>query len=164
MIRKNLESRRRIPFIEDERGRIGRVAEANVICQIFVPRKLRQLLLHLAHYTPLAGHSEVIQQFYSMRSQWYCPSIIVDIRSVSQQCHPCARERIRIRSHQAPLKLFRPTKPLKFIAIDILGSLPRATSGYRFILAITDRFSKLTRAVPPRSIKALPAAKALVQD
>ena len=89
--------------------------------------------------------------------------MIADIRNVSENCSACGKERLKLRSHQAPLKLFKLSKPLEFIAIDTLGPLIRASDGQRYIVAITYRFSKLTRAIPLRSIKAFPVAKALVQ-
>ncbi len=142
-IRRELDGCRNTPFIEDERGLIIRVAEVDGICQIFVPRKLRQRIFHLVHHTPLAGHPGMTRQFYTMRSEWYWPAMIVDIRKVSQHCHACTNERLRILSHQAPLQLFRPKRNLESIVIDILGPLTRSTSGHKFILVITDRFSSM---------------------
>mgnify|MGYP003561719933 FL=1 len=46
------------------------------------------------------------------------------------------------------------------MAMDILGPLPKTEHGNRFLLVITDRFSKLTRTVPLRTITALVVAKA----
>jgi transposase InsO family protein len=42
----------------------------------------------------------------------------------------------------------------------ILGPLPKTEYGNRFLLVIFDRFSKLTRTVPLRTITALGVAKA----
>jgi hypothetical protein len=44
--------------------------------------------------------------------------------------------------------------------MDILGPLPKTEHGNRFLLVISDRFSKLTRTVPLRTITALVVAKA----
>jgi hypothetical protein len=44
--------------------------------------------------------------------------------------------------------------------MDILGPLPKAEHGNRFLLVISDLFSKLTRMVPLRTITALGVAKA----
>ena len=49
------------------------------------------------------------------------------------------------------------------MAIDILGPLTRTTTGHRYTVVVTDRFSKLTWAIALRSIGALPVAKALVK-
>ena len=67
VLREIIGKRREMPFIEDERGLLFRVAEADGILQVFVPQKLCQRLLHLAHHAPLAGHPGITRQFYTMR-------------------------------------------------------------------------------------------------
>ena len=62
------------------------------------------------------------------------------------------------------MKLFPATKPLEFVAIDILGPLTRSRNGYRLLVVITDRFSKLTRTVPLRSVTALLVAMAFCDN
>lgn len=56
----------------------------------------------------------------------------------------------------------RPVSTLEYVAIDILGPLIRSSAGFRYVLAITNRFSKLTKTVPLRSITALAVSKANV--
>lgn len=50
--------------------------------------------------------------------------------------------------HQKHLRLFPASGPLEFVAIDIRGRLPKTKKGNLFVVMATDRFSKLTRAVP----------------
>ena len=149
-------------YKEDERGLIVRIAPIDGAVQVFVPRELRQRVLFLAHHTPVAGHPGVTRQFYTMRQEFFWPAMAADIRSTSLNCHACAQERVKLRSHSAPMKLFPAKAPLEFVAIDILGPLPKASDGSRFLLVITDRFSKLTRAMPLGSITALKVARAFV--
>ena len=58
------------------------------------------------------------------------------------------------------MKLFMAEKPLEYVAADILGPIPRTKHGKRFILVVTDRFSKLTKTEALRSITSLSVAKA----
>ena len=127
--------------------------------QIFIPKNLRARALYLSHYTRTAGHPGVSRQYYTMRQSMYWPSMMLDIQKQSRNCCDCGRERVKLRKHQAPLKLFPASSPLEYVAIDILGPLPKAKSGDRFILVITDRFSKFTRAVPMKTISALNVCK-----
>jgi len=62
------------------------------------------------------------------------------------------------------MRLFPAIQPLEDVAIDILGPLPKSAKGNLFILVVTDRFSKLTQAVPLRSIKALDVSIAFVNE
>ena len=61
------------------------------------------------------------------------------------------------------LKLFPASTPLEYVSIDILGPLPKTAHGNRFLLVMTDRFSKLTRTVPLRTTTALVTAKAFCE-
>ena len=68
-----------------------------------------------------------------------------------------------MRKRTNPLALFPATEPLRDLSIDILGPLTRTKRHFRFVLVITDRFTKLTQAVPLRKINALNVAIAFVE-
>lgn len=51
-------------------------------------------------------------------------------------------------NHQKHLRLFPAKGMLEFIAMDILGPLPTTKTGKQFVVVITDRYKKLTRAAP----------------
>ena len=45
----------------------------------------------------------------------------------------------KMKSHRAPLNPVKPeTEPFRKIAIDIVGELPRTTTGHKYILTIVD--------------------------
>ena len=54
-------------------------------------------------------------------------------------------------------------QPLVSVAIDILGPLPKARSGCRFLLIVTDRFTKLAQVAPLKRITALNVARAFCE-
>ena len=60
------------------------------------------------------------------------------------------------------MKLFTPKAPLEFVAIDILGELITTKRGNRYILVISDRYSKLVQTVPLKKITAAHIAQAFV--
>ena len=57
------------------------------------------------------------------------------------------------------MKLFPAKYPGEYVAIDILGPLPKTASGYQYILCMTDRYSKLALVAPLRRIYALNIAQ-----
>ena len=63
---------------------------------------------------------------------------------------------------QALLKLFPASGPLESVSPDILGPLEKSKRGFPFVLFITDRFTKLTQAVPLRRIRAADVAAGFV--
>lgn len=60
------------------------------------------------------------------------------------------------------MKLFPAKKPLADVAIDILGDLIRTPRGNRYLLVMCDRYSKVVRTVPLKTISALSVARAFV--
>lgn len=60
------------------------------------------------------------------------------------------------------LKLFLAARLLEFVKMGILGPFPKWTRRHCFMLVITDRFSKMTRAIPLRSRTATDVAITLL--
>lgn len=152
------EARRRInagvptQFANDSSGILMRMVEMNP--QIVVPFTLRARILETSHYAKLAGHPGERKLYYSLRRHFYWPSMAVDTYGVVRQCATCARNRIKLRKHAAALKLFPARAPLEFVVIDILGELVKTPRGNRYLLVMTDRYTKLTKVVPLKQITA----------
>ena len=68
--------------------------------------------------------------------------------------------RVKLQKHLNGLRLFPAKQPLESLAIGILGPLPKTKAGKRFLLVITDRFTKLTQVVALRMITAYTVAVA----
>jgi transposase InsO family protein len=98
--------------------------------------------------------------FQTIRRTFFWPKMVEDIYETVRQCDACARNRISERKHTKKLQLFPAKGPLESVAMDILGPLPRTKHGNRFLLAISDRFSKVTKTVPLRTVTALSVARA----
>ena len=77
------------------------------------------------------------------------------------QCQLVAR---KLKSKRAPLKPVEiVNEPFKKIAIDIVGELPRTTTGYKYILTIVDYATRYPEAIPSRRTNAKTVAEALIQ-
>ena len=151
-------------FFEDEGGILRRKNPHHPeYPQIVVPASLRPRILSLAHYHKLAGHPGQSRMYYTMRQRFYWPHMAADIQSTVRNCHACAKNRIRLRKRTNPLKTFPATVPLRHVSIDILGALKKTKRGNRWILVMTDRFTKLTQVVPMKKITAQHVAIAFVE-
>lgn len=60
------------------------------------------------------------------------------------------------------MHLFPVNASLEYVAIYILGQLIRTKRGHRYLLVISDRYSKLLRTVPLKRIAAAQVALAFV--
>lgn len=130
--------------------------------QIVVLKTLRSRLLTLAHVLVLAGHHGQNRMYYVLRWTYFWPHMAVDVAVTVRHCGPCARNLFKMRRS---LNLMKPaTRPLESIAIDNLGPLPKTKRGKRFLLLMTDRFSKLTQVVRLRTTTAYVMAVAFCES
>ncbi|CDF35613.1 unnamed protein product [Chondrus crispus] len=119
-------------------------------------------VLGLSHYAKLAGHPGGRKLYKTLRRYFYWPTMALNCYAVAKNCATCARERVKLRRNTKQMKLFTPKAPLEFVAIDILGELITTKRGNRYILVISDRYSKLVRTVPLKKISAAHIAQAFV--
>jgi len=88
------------------------------------------------------------------RLGYYWPKMIPDAIAYAKRCHACQIHGDFI--HQAPGHL-RPTTsfwPFEIWGMDVVGPIsPPSSKGHRFILTITDYFSKWAEVIPLREVK-----------
>lgn len=123
--------------------------------QLVVPTALRKRILALEHQSPLAGHPGTNRMYYAMRRKYYWPSMITDIHGTVTMSPGSAQNSLARRRHATPLTLFPATEPSTQLSVDILGPLIQSKAGNKFVLVITDRFSKLTKCVALCKITAI---------
>ena len=156
---RNLETH----FFEGNDGLLRREHPTDPeIFQILVPDTLRPRVLDLAHHTIQAGHPGQTRMHRHIRETYYWPQVATDIYKKMRNCTNCAKNRVKLRKRTHPLRIFPATRPLESLAIDILGPLTKTKKGHRFLLLMSDRFSKLTHVVPLRRIDAYTIAVAFV--
>ena len=150
-----------LPFFVDDEGILHRTTQG--LKQVCVPAALRRRVLELAHHSYLTGHPGGRRMYKYLHQYAYWPSMSVDCYNTVKHCTQCARNRVMLRRRQKNLRLFPATAPLESVAIDILGELLVTERGNRFLLVITDRFSKLVRTIPLPKITAQGVAEAFVK-
>ena len=151
-------------FFEDNDGLLKRRTKGpHPYIQTVVPFTLRDRLLKLSHEPPIAGHPGETRMFETLRMHFYWPHMAADVHWYVRNCRPCAKKRSKYRKTKRLLKLFPATVPLESIAIDILGPLTRTRKKNRYLLVISDRFTKLTQVVSLPRINAYTVAVAFCE-
>jgi len=145
---KALNAGRHFPFFEDLDGILRHRAAPDGAHQVVVPASLLEQVLHLEHDATLAGHLAESRMYAAMRRYSYCVGMAADVVSYVRKCDSCARQRVRPLARRSPLTLFPASMPFQDIAVDLYGPHARTAAGHRFNLVITDRFTKLVRALP----------------
>jgi Integrase zinc binding domain len=116
------------------------------IVQIVVPTSYQERCIGLFHLPKIAGHPGNTKLYGQLRKLFYWPCMAGDISRYAASCPSCVNKSLRISRKTTRMKLFPPSASMEFAAMDILGPLTITDRGNRFLLVITDRFTKLTRA------------------
>jgi hypothetical protein len=131
--------------------------------QWVVPAALREQVCTIHHFSKAAGHPGITKMTQTMSRHWYWPTLARDCAATVRRCPNCAAKRLkRGPKRSVPLTIFPPDRPLEFFSMDVLGPLPITARGNRFVLCLTDRFSKMSIAVPMANQTASTVAQALV--
>jgi hypothetical protein len=112
------------------------------------PAELRERILVPGHSPALACHPGSTIFANTVARHWFLPSLTRDCVSFVRRCTSFQAKVLKRRpKHTIPLQRFPPKEPLSFVAMNILGLLPKTKQGNRFVLVMCDRFSKLVQTV-----------------
>ena len=132
--------------------------------RVVVPESYRNEILRVGHTIPLSGHLGISKTHSRIATHFFWPGLHFDVRKYCATCPQCQLVSRKMKSNRAPLKPVEiVTQPFKKIAIDIIGELPRTTTGYKYILTIVDYATRYPEAIPLRSISSKVVADALIQ-
>ena len=130
--------------------------------QLVLPKECREEVLKLAHTIPLAGHMGKEKTARRVLQRFYWPTLYADVAKFCKGCLVCQKSS-KTRVQRAPLiPLPVVQEPFKRIAMDIVGPLPRSSSGKRYILVVCDYATRYPEAIPLKSIDAPQIAEQLV--
>ncbi|KAI5609477.1 hypothetical protein C0J50_9479 [Silurus asotus] len=125
---------------------------------------LSPVVLHLAHTVPWAGHLALQKTYARISSRFVWPALYTDVQKYCATCPTCQQTsavRRRDRATLQPLPVI--SVPLQRIAMDIVGPLEKSSTGYQYILVISDYATRYPEAFPLRSITTPKIINALIQ-
>ena len=114
--------------------------------QIVAPKSLRGLNFDQLHVK--SGHLGVYKTFQKVRERFFWPGYERDIREEVEKCEAFQRRNHLVPQPRAPLGTINSNYPFQKISWDIMGPLPTTLKGNKYILVITDLFTKWTEAFP----------------
>ena len=156
-----------VSFIRRE-GILHRVSEpdsgeGDVVAreQLVLPVQCRRMVIELAHSIPTAGH--LGKHKNADRVLLYWPTFRKDVAGYCKQCEICQKT-TPVKPSRAPLiPLSIVDEPFQKVAMDIVGPLPRSSSGNKYVLVISDYATRYPEVVPMKAIDAESVAEELVK-
>ena len=130
--------------------------------QLVVPNSMKDVVLNQLH--DQAGHLGVHKTTEKVKERFYWPGYEQDIENWVHACQPCQKRNPPQPVPKAPMGTIRTHHPFQKISWDIMGPLPVSSKGHKYILVITDMFSKWVEAFPLRVTDSETLAKVLVDE
>ena len=151
-----------------EHGVLYRRLEKDVLrtekWQIVLPKVSRQEIFEQLHSSPFGGHAGFDRTFAKCKDRFYWPGYRRDVNIWCQRCDLCARRKGPFRKGRSPLAPRAVGMPLARCGIDIAGPFPLTEAGNKYIMVVTDHFTKFTEAYAIPSQDAKVVAKKLVEE
>jgi len=105
--------------------------------QVIIPYSLKRVVLQQLH--DLSGHLGMHKTLEKVKERFYWPDYENDIATWIQECQKRNQPQP---AQQAPLETLSSNYPFKMLSWDIMGPLPVTLSSNKYILVVTDIFSK----------------------
>lgn len=130
-----------------------------------VRKKDRLEIIRRCHDEPTSGHLGSYKTFSRVQMTFYWPKMRQDISKYVSRCSICQTTKS---DQQRPAGMMGArrgvSRPWEMIAADLIGPFPRSTTGYKYILVVTDTFSKFTLLFPLRAATSSLVARHLERD
>ncbi|MCG8046377.1 MAG: RNase H-like domain-containing protein, partial [Candidatus Thiodiazotropha endolucinida] len=132
--------------------------------QLIVPQSMKLDVLFQMHDSVISGHlgckktkAKILQRFY-----WY--GLRDDVALYIRKCDVCAADKKPVKTPRAPLGSLRTGAPGDCVATDYLGPFPTTERGNRYILLLTDHFSKYVEILPVPDMTAEVCASRILNE
>ena len=119
-----------------------------VVWQIVVPKKLQHEVFSQLHSSLSAGHFGVTKTLSRVRERFYWVKCHQDIHNWCQSCDLCASKKGPSKKPKALMRQYNLGVPTERIALDILGPLPLSNEGNKYLLVVSDYFTKWPEPMP----------------
>ena len=134
------------------------------IRQAIVPQSKRREVLKFSHDVQTSGHLGMMKTMSKVRQNYYWPGVSQDAKIYVSGCEICQKGKEPIPSKRAPMQVARSGYPMERIAVDIMGELPETERGNKYVLVVSDYFTKWTECYPMPNMEAVTVAKLLVEQ
>lgn len=155
-----LPSNKHLAFSQTEEDILFRLAyEA---AQAVAHKALQTTALHHLYYTKTIGHPRHRRLYHFLRRSFYWPFNSIACYATVHKCVPYTRNRFNLYRHSMPMKFFPALTSLDFVASDTYRQIVTTPRIKKYLLIITDQFSKSFHTYVLKSVTADSMTKAFV--
>ena len=124
----------------------------DTVQRIVVPVGRRKSVLELAHSNVVAGHFGVKKTFGRISCKFLWPRMWAEVKEYVRTCSSCQRAATKSNA-RAPLQPLQCVdEPFQKVAFDLVGPLPKSSSGFRYLLTMMCLYTKYPEAIPLKRV------------
>jgi len=132
--------------------------------RLYAPEKTRKAIIRSEHDSKIAGHFGRDRTLELVSRNFYWPKMEDDIRKYCNECDNCQRTKApRHAKHGLLHPLELASKPWTHVSTDFITDLPES-GGYKNILVVVDRFTKMAHFIPIVKREATEVARAYLNN
>ncbi len=133
--------------------------------RLCLPKKYHDMVLHTAHDSNMTGgHLGLTKTHSKLVDRYFWPNMYTDTADYIQRCDICERRRQQPSAYHVGTGTVEAAYPWETIAMDILGPITTTKRHFRYILVITDVFTRQVEVRPLVAIGSHEIADVLVDE
>jgi hypothetical protein len=110
--------------------------------QLLVPKVMRNEVMYQMHNTTVSGHLGKKKTREKVLQKFYWSGVREDVDNWVRACDTCGSIKSLPKAAKAPMGKMPVGAPLDRLSMDVLGPLPVSKQNNRFILVVSDHFTK----------------------
>ena len=133
------------------------------VVRVVVPMGKRQQVLQMGHSSSTAGHFGVKKTHAKIARHFVWPGLYTQVKAYVRTCKGCqlAAKQHKSRAPLQPLPCVG--EPFQKVAFDLVGPLPRTSSGHKYLLTTMCLYTKYPDAIPLKKVDNTSVLDAMMQ-
>jgi hypothetical protein len=127
--------------------------------QLVVPAQLQDSVIYHHHDVRHGGHFDAKKTLAKIRLAYYWARMSSQVARYCKVCDGCTGRKTGKRKFRAPLQSYKAGAPWVRVSVDLMGPLTKTKKGNKYIMVVTDQFSKWTEAYAIKNKEAVTVAK-----
>ena len=123
------------------------------VLRVVIPKNLIKKVFIISHCLPIKGHMGFNRTWMEIVKNYYYPNLYIEILNLFNNCDVCKLNQIT-KQQSAEYQFIEPNEPFEILEIDHITINVLSKNGFKYILVVTDKFSRKSWFLPCKTLTA----------